>query len=437
MSSHLPRTAACAALLHPLALLLVGLVSWPAEWDPIATVLESARSPEPNRAGRESHATGYYEELIGGADGPGGSRSELSTRFSSKPDGWIGFQEADVVRYLDDDFLQFELKPRVHRTLFGQPFVTNAFGMHDDPVTKEKPEGTFRIAVLGASMDMGWGVKYQDTYVNRLQKWLGAPAARRKSPGPRRYEVLNFAVAAYSPLQRLDTLQHKVLEFRPDLVIYSATTLDIRLMEIHLCDMLRKGVDPRYDFLREAVAQAGIVASDLRVDADGRMLHKNRLKRKLKPYYWGLYDQTLGRIAAECRSADVPLVMVIIPRVGKEDAPAVRAEPVARLKALASHHALTVLDLSDTFDPFDPAMLEIAAWDDHPNVVGHQQLFLSLARAVLKDAPLSHLLFPPDALPAIAARRGPAPGRLPEGGAAADPAHPGSEGFVAGWDRSP
>ena len=125
-------------------------------------------------------------------------------------------------------------------------------------MTPEKPEGTFRIAVLGASMDMGWGVRYQDTYVNRLARLA---ERRRRAPGRRAgrggYEVLNFAVAAYSPLQRLETLRRKVLAFQPDLVIYSATTLDIRLMEIHLCDMLRKRVDLQYDFVREAVAAAG------------------------------------------------------------------------------------------------------------------------------------------------------------------------------------
>ncbi len=51
------------------------------------------------------------------------------------------------------------------------------------------------------------------------------------------------------------------------------------------------------------------------------MINKARLKRKLRPFYWGLYDKTMGAIAAECRSAGVPLVMAIIPRVGKADYP--------------------------------------------------------------------------------------------------------------------
>ena len=195
-----------------------------------------ARSPGLRHGDREAHAIGYYEEIIGGANG-------------GRPDGWIGFREANVVRYLDDDFLQFELKPQVRRTLCGQPFVTNSFGMHDAEISLEKPEGTLRIAVLGASMDMGWGVRYQDTYANRFQDWLDAAGARPGSKRLRRFEVLNFAVAAYSPLQRLETLRRNGLAFCPDLVIYSATTLDVRLMEIHLLDMLRNGVRLALRFL--------------------------------------------------------------------------------------------------------------------------------------------------------------------------------------------
>jgi hypothetical protein len=375
-------------------LLVLGLVSWPADWDPIHTVLDSARSPESNHVGRENHAAGYYEVLIGGGDVSSGPRSDLWARISGRPEGSIRAPDPDIFQFLDDDFLLFELKPLVRRTLFGQPFVTNAFGMHDDPVTIEKPPETFRIAVLGTSMDMGWGVRHEDTYINRLQQWLATRAAREPMARPRRFQVLNFAVAAYSPLQRLEALRRKVLAFEPDLVIYSATTLDIRLMEIHLCELLRNEVDLSYDFLRTAVARAGIGADDLKVDADERLVHKRRLRGKLKPYYWGLYDQAMGKIAGECHAAGVPLVMVIIPRVGKDDAPAARAEPVARLKAVAAHHAVTVLDLSDTFDRFDPSSLEIAARDDHPNSTGHQQLFLALARAVIADPSLDHLLFP-------------------------------------------
>lgn len=382
-------------MLQCVMLLFATMIPWPADWDKLRSVIDSSRSPEFNRAEREAHAAGYYEGLIGGIDHREGTRGEQSLRLLGKPDGWVRFQEADVVHYLEQDFLQFELKPLVERILFGQPFVTNAYGMHSDPTTTEKPADVFRIAVVGSSMDMGWGVKLRDTYINRFQEWLNEHAERQGLFPRRRFEVLNFAVAAYSPLQRLEAVKRKVLAFHPDLVVYSATTLDIRLMEIHLCDLFRKRIDLRYDFLREAAALAGIGDDDTRLDHDGELVNKVRLKTKLRPFYWGLYDATLGAIAALCRSQDVPVLIVIIPRVGKADAPNARAEPVARLKAVAAHNGVTVLDLTSSFDHFDPSLLEIAAWDDHPNAKGHRRLFLSMARAVAANHELYELLFQP------------------------------------------
>jgi hypothetical protein len=393
-----PQTLSAAAsrigIAKSLLLLVVALVPWPEDWVKVRSMIDSARSPELSRTDRDGPG-GYYEGLLAGAEGSESARGESSLRLIGKPSGWVRFQEADVVHYLEEDFLQFELKPSVQRSLFGQEFLTNAHGMHDDPVALEKPAGTFRIAVLGSSMDMGWGVKSSDTYINQLEDWLETHASRRGLSPERGFEVLNFAVAAYSPMQRLDALRRKVLAFHPDLVIYSATTLDTRLMEIHLCEMLRKGVDLKYDFVRQAAALAAIDDDDVRVDAERRLVNKDRLKCKLRPFYWWLYDLTLGAIAAECRAAKVPLLVMVIPRVGKADAPSVRAEPVARLKAIAAHQGLTVLDLSDCFDQFDSATLEIAAWDDHPNATGHRRLFLALARALVKDPKLYQMLFAP------------------------------------------
>jgi hypothetical protein len=227
--------------------------------------------------------------------------------------------------------------------------------MHSAEVTLEKSKGTFRIAVLGASMDMGWGVTYEQTYTHQLQEWLCDYARRRGYGEERRFEVLNFAVAAYSPLQRLETLRRKAMAFHPDLVLYSATMLDQRLLEIHLCDVLRDRVVLTDEFLRSALSRAGIGPEEMRVDDQGRLVHKELIKARLRASYWELCDATLGAIAGECRSAGVPLLIVIIPRVGQADAPLARAEPVARLKAIACRQALPVFDLSGTFDrPHSP-----------------------------------------------------------------------------------
>jgi hypothetical protein len=383
--------------LQTLALLVVGLAPLPYGWVRARSVLDSARSPELNRGDRESSAAGYYEGLlgIGLGDATPGGRADIAVRLMGKPTDWDRSFAANVTRPLPNgDFLQFELKPNVDKVLFGRPFTTNSDGMRDRAYTTEKPSGTYRIAVLGSSIDMGWGIGIDETYVNLLEEWLNAHAAKRGLP--RRFEVLNFAVAAYSPLQRLESYRRKVRPFRPDMVIYSATMLDTRLMEIHLCDLFRghAPVPPGYEFVSKTIRAAGLTAEDLRTDAQDRLVHKDEVKRKLRPYYWGLYDRTLAALAADCRSDGVPLALIVIPRVGKADAPEARAEPVARLAGIAAHHALPVFDLSGTFDGRDPSQFEIAAWDDHPNASGHHRLFLALTRGLVDDRALYQTLFP-------------------------------------------
>src|SRR5262249_4333499 len=152
------------------------------------------------------------------------ARSELSLRLLGKPAQWTRDNARDITRHLTGDFLQFELVPNQDKVFLDRPFRTNPQGQRDHPYTREKPPGTFRIAVLGSSMDMGWGVTNEETYVNLLETWLNEHAARRGLD--RRFEVVNFAVAAYAPLQRLESYRRKAREYEPDMVIYSATLLD-------------------------------------------------------------------------------------------------------------------------------------------------------------------------------------------------------------------
>ncbi|MFO0954412.1 MAG: SGNH/GDSL hydrolase family protein [Isosphaeraceae bacterium] len=377
------------------ALLLLGMapVPVPVDWAWASTVLDCMRSTEPNRADRENSTPGYYEGLIGRGEGPQGPLNEMAIRVLHKPTDWARFSAADVTRPLPDgDFLQFELKANVQKQLFGHAFTTNAHGMRDRELPVEKPEGVFRVAVLGSSIDMGWGIPAEETYVRRLEDWLNEEAARLGSS--RRFEVMNFAVAAYGPLQKLESFRRKAAEFRPDLVLYSANMLDTRLMEIHLCDLFRAHADLRYDFLRKALAEAGVTAADLATGVEDKLLHKDTLKRKLRPQYWPIYDAALGELAAECRSRGVPLACLIVPRVGKADAPGPRAESVAWLRAIASHHALPLYDLAGTFDGQDPSLFELASWDDHPNALGHRRLFQALSRSLTEDPALAATLFP-------------------------------------------
>jgi hypothetical protein len=368
-------------------LLLAGLVPLPPGG--LRSLRQSLQSLEPNRADRDSTAGSYYEGLIN--VGANGSRNELALRLLGKPAGWVSFHDVDATCYLRDDLLQFELLPDIERTVMGRRFTTNSHGMRDREYALEKRSGVFRIALLGASMDMGWGVSNDESYENRLEAWLNAYAEKRGIP--RRFEVLNFSMAAYSPLHRLETLRRKVVAFQPDLVLYSATLLDPRLLEIHLCGLLRNAISLEpYRFLVQELAAAGIDASRPPREDESPRSEKDQLKARLRPALWSMIDATVGRLADECRARGIPLVCLVIPRAGDADLAEARVANVARYTGIAAHHAVPVIDLSATFDGEDPAAVEIAAWDDHPNARGHKLLFLALAEKLMQDPELSRLV---------------------------------------------
>ena len=360
--------------------LVIGVIPLPRALD---AARQSAQSLELNRADREAGSGGYYEGLIEGAESPKGTRSELTLRLMGKPTEWVRFQAANVSRPTLRDFLQFDLWPDLDQPLFGHRFTTNRHGMRDRDYTVAKPADTFRIALLGSSIDMGWGVGDGETYENLLEDWLNAHA--RLKGIDRRFEVLNFAVAAYAPTQRFASLSRKAAAFSPDLVIYSATMLDARLLELHLGNLLMRKVDLTYPFIKRAIVDAGVTDADARTGPDRQFVNRDAAKAKIRAHFWPIIDATLGALASECRSMDVPLILIAVPRAGKADSPESRGPTIARLAGIAARHATPLIDLTGAFDKFDVSQVELAAWDDHPNAFGHRRIFLGLARGLIEQ----------------------------------------------------
>jgi hypothetical protein len=382
------RSARAAPITITALLLIVRLIPLPG--GTARGYLRSARTPEMNLIDREASAGGYYEGIIGGLGSVHTSPSDIDAPLHTRPAECIRFHDIKALRTLRHDPLQFDLKPNIDRVVFGSHFTTNAHGMRDRPYAVEKPEGTIRIALLGSSIDMGWGVSTDETYENCLEDWLNAHAVRRGLS--RRFEVLNFAIAAYAPLQRLESFGRKAARFEPDVVLYSATMLDTRLLEIYLCNMLERQAPVRRDIVLETLNSAGVSLSQP-LDGRGDLLNKEAIKAALKPRLWDLNDATIGALATECRSRGIEVAVLIVPRVGVGDGPEHRASAVARHTAIAGRHAVPVLDLSPTFDDLDGAGLQIGVGDDHPNAKGHKMLFRTLARALVKEVGLYRRLF--------------------------------------------
>ncbi|GIW85967.1 MAG: hypothetical protein KatS3mg108_0291 [Isosphaeraceae bacterium] len=374
------------AFLLGLALLLLGLLPTTGPGYLRAT-LRSLHSLEANRSDSDRHATGYYVGLI---DGDPAGRDELTRHLIGKPSTFSNFAHIGASRFLPNDPLQFELIPNIHRPVASTLFTTNSLGQRDRPYHPAKPPNTLRILLLGASIDMGWGVDTEDTYENMLEDWLNHHAQLRRLH--RRFEIHNLAMAAYSPLHRLHSFLRKGPSLQPDLVLIALNRLDLRLLQIHLVSLLQQGIDPGSPAVHSILAHAGLDPAN----PNTQQLDKESIKAQLQPLLPQLHDAILSELADHCRAAGLPLIALAIPRASENDSPDSRLPDLQRLASLTHRLHIPFVDLMPALDDEDPADVEIAPWDDHPNTHGHKLIFRLLAQQIVQSPHLYRLLFATD-----------------------------------------
>lgn len=99
-------------------------------------------------------------------------------------------------------------------------YRTNAEGFRDRQYPRERRPGTCRIAVLGDSVAFGFGIGARET----APKFLEALLAEEFGPG--HVEVMNCGIYSYNAVQQVAHLAYRVLDFRPDVVLFLTTVTD-------------------------------------------------------------------------------------------------------------------------------------------------------------------------------------------------------------------
>lgn len=99
----------------------------------------------------------------------------------------------------------------------------NSLGYRGDEIALPKPDGTFRIALLGGSTTYGFGVsRYTESFPYLLQRVL-------RERGYPRVETINAGASSYSTWESLINLAFRVLELEPDLIVVYHGTNDAAL----------------------------------------------------------------------------------------------------------------------------------------------------------------------------------------------------------------
>ena len=116
--------------------------------------------------------------------------------------------------------LLWEPTPGAEALRDGIRYTINSQGLRDLEYTREKPEGVFRIAMVGDSVTWGY-TKQHATYPHLIEQKL-----RRLYPD-RRYEVLNFGIMGTGSRHHAALVRERVVHYAPDLVILGHTLNDL------------------------------------------------------------------------------------------------------------------------------------------------------------------------------------------------------------------
>jgi hypothetical protein len=343
-----------------------------------ARIRETLRSDLLSRADYERMERGYYEQILDAGRSLGATPDPLTiVRGRKLPGAPEPFEGGPLARGVDD-LREFVLKPNLSVAHAGARWTTNALGMRDRPYATAKPPGTVRIAFVGDSIGAGWGVGDGQGFEPALERLLDA---RSRGAGGPAVEVLNFAVPGHGPGQRWHHFSRVGWAMGPDLVLFESTQADSGWDERRLRGLLPRGIGWDSPMYRDALARAG-------ARPGGSM---ETYKQVLRPYRWDFAAGVFRTAAADCRARGVPIVLVMVPRVGKPAEP----EELRRLLALARDAGFTaVVDLSDTYHGRDPATLAVGPNDYHPNAEGHALLARRLDEA-LRRLPEIERLRPP------------------------------------------
>ena len=265
-----------------------------------------------------------------------------------------------------DALIGHELIPGWTGDVEGYQLTLNRYGMRDRPDrTREKPPGVRRVAFVGSSVVMGWGVGDDETFARLVEDRLNAGA-----PAPR-YELLNFGTGKSSAIQRLAVAERRALGFAPDAVFYFAHQDEFLEPPRHLVRLLASGYDlPPY--LRDVVKVAGVTSATPPGEAEARLVpHATRIVA-------GVYHD----LVSKCRHRRVVPVWVYLPMPGVDEPPNLARE----MSQLAKEAGFIVLDLSGWEAGRRTAEVKIGDVDPHANALGHR-LIAERLEAVVRGRP--------------------------------------------------
>lgn len=280
----------------------------------------------------------------------------------------------DVKQVAADPLIGHEHAPNRQARLMGVDFRTNSQGLRDRELAIERVPGKLRIAMLGDSLTVGWGVPVEDTFSKRIERMYAAAGIDA--------EVINFGVGNYNTVQEVQAFLATGHRYRPDVVVLNYFVNDAELLE--------PARSPS-SLMRACYACVFLAG---RGDAVVRQFLGGM---DWEQYYLSLYGDgtskgwleakaAIGRLAAVTKASGIKLVIVSLPEL--HDVKNYRFGRVTDLvRQAAEENGAAFADVLPAMADQPASKLWVTPPDPHPNSYANELIAKALFTALRKLPP--------------------------------------------------
>ena len=244
-------------------------------------------------------------------------------------------------------------RPKAEAQLMGVDVRTSAQGLRGPDIAEQAAPGVARIAFVGDSTTLGWGVAEKDTFAAQVIADL--VKAGRKVDG------FNLGVGNYNTLQELTLFREVGVPLKPDIIVLTYFINDAEPMP----DYSDTGWLARHS--------AAWVVLGYRLDSLFRQFGE---APDWKRYYRDLYQpkapgwlqtqKALDGFATTARDIGARIVVFHLPEL-RELKPYPFADVTAKVRAAVEKDGMPFVDLLPAMENLDPASLWVTVPDPHPN----------------------------------------------------------------------
>ncbi|MCB0707741.1 MAG: SGNH/GDSL hydrolase family protein, partial [Saprospiraceae bacterium] len=310
---------------------------------PIEHIYESRLTEEDDA----QMVNGYYEDLL--------ITNQLTSPLAEtqrRPEDWTSFGFSDAA-ISTNDWLKYDFRPSTKSIFKGVELSTNEWGMRDKFYPKEKPEGHFRIGIMGGSYVMGSGVGDNDVFDVVCENALNKPSSQEII-----FDLLNFGVPGYHLLHSTHRFITKATDFDLDAVMVFTHGLDFRKSKAIVGEGFMSENQIDLDFIVQLAENNGFAYRQI----------PHFETEKSDAFYESVVEACFEEIGNIARENQIFPIYVYWPKTQNE----VSTEMVDLLCNLAKRQGFAIIDLRDVYKGTKKENLMVTSFDGHPSILGHQ-----------------------------------------------------------------